>query len=59
MTKHLLPDIKIRKVLIRYYNNDFACLEGLSFYDSKNKLIFKIGKKVNTITKEIILADDE
>jgi hypothetical protein len=29
MTKHLLPDIKIRKVIIRYTDGEYASLEGL------------------------------
>ena len=43
MTKHLLPDIKIKKVIIGYSNDYSTCLEGLSFYDSQDKLIFEIG----------------
>ena len=34
MTKHLLPDIKIRKAIIRYSCEEIASLEGLEFYDS-------------------------
>jgi hypothetical protein len=48
MTKHLLPDIKIKKVIIGYSNDQFANLDGLKFYDSQDKLIFEIG--VFTIT---------
>jgi hypothetical protein len=50
MTKHLFPDIKIKKVIIGYSKDYYASLEGLLFYDSQDKLIFEIGDFAATNT---------
>ena len=59
MVKHMLPDTKIRKVQMRFFENNDFNLQGLRFFDEKDVLIFEIGKHENNRMQEVLLAEDE
>jgi hypothetical protein len=43
MVKHMLPDTLIRKVQMRFREDNDFNLQGLRFFDEKDALIFEIG----------------
>ncbi len=61
MTKHNLPDKKIRKVQMVVHNDtDYFPLQGLKFFDEKNVLIYEIGKHDKSyLVNEVLLKEDE
>ncbi len=60
MTKHTLPDKPIRKVQMAVTNSIYFCLQGLKFFDEKDNLILKIGKRHESyLVKEVLLQENE
>ena len=59
MVKHMLPDIPIRKVQMRFFENNDFTLQGLRFFNEKDALIFEIGKNESNRMQEVLLAEDE
>ena len=56
MSKHMLPDIPIRKVEMRYANDGDQTLQGMRFFDEKNTMIFELGKFDSNKVKEVEIA---
>ena len=59
MTKRMLPETPIRKVEMRYRNNNANNLEGLRLFDEKNTMIFELGKFDSNMFKVTEIAEDE
>ena len=59
MTKRMLPETPIRKVEMRYRNNNANNLEGLRLFDEKNTMIFELGELGGIKVKVAEIAEEE
>ncbi len=60
MTKHLLPNTPIRKVVMTFFNDANFALKGLKLYGENGEALLDLGKEnSNYKVKEFVLGEDE